>query len=79
MKHIIFYNEVSDFKEILEDPNIKKSVIETTRWSQHLMLGVKDDEKFFSYLALKYGDSIRTNLIKDFKPIANVDYTPIRK
>ena len=79
MKHIIFYSEDNDFKEILEDPNIKKSVVETTSWSQHLLLGVKDDEKFFSYITLKYGDAIRTNLVKDFKPVANIDYTPIRK
>lgn len=76
MKYITFYRENSDFEDILKDPNIKKLIYEKTKWFQHLTLGIKDDEKIFSYITLKYGDEIRTNLVKDFSPIPNIDYTP---
>lgn len=76
MKYITFYRESSDFEDILKDPNIKKLIYEKTKWFQHLTLGIKDDEKIFSYITLKYGDEIRTNLVKDFSPIPNIDYTP---
>lgn len=76
MKYITFYRESSDFEDILKDPNLKKIIYEKTRWFQHLTLGIKDDEKIFSYITLKYGDEIRTNLVKDFSPIPNIDYVP---
>lgn len=76
MRYVTFYRESSDFEDILKDPNIKKLIYEKTKWFQHLTLGIKDDEKIFSYITLKYGDEIRTNLVKDFSPIPNIDYTP---
>lgn len=76
MKYITFYRESSDFEDILKDPNIKKLIYEKTKWFQHLTLGIKDDEKIFSYITLKYGDEIRTNLVKDYSPIPHIDYTP---
>ena len=76
MKYITFFRESSNFEDILKDPNIKKLIYEKTKWFQHLTLGIKDDEKIFSYITLKYGDEIRTNLVKDFSPIPNIDYIP---
>ena len=76
MKYITFYRESSDFEDILKDPNIKKLIYEKTKWFQHLTLGIEDDEKIFSYITLKYGDDIRTNLVKDHSPIPYIDYTP---
>lgn len=76
MKYITFFRESSNFEDILKDPNIKKLIYEKTRWFQHLTLGIKDDEKIFSYITLKYGDDIRTNLVKDYSPIPYIDYTP---
>ena len=76
MKYITFYRESSDFEDILKDPNLKKIIYEKTKWFQHLTLGIKDDEKIFSYITLKYGDDIRTNLVKDYSPIPTIDYIP---
>jgi hypothetical protein len=47
------------------------------------MIGInkfkKDAEKTFSYITLKYGDEMRNRLTKDYSPIPNEDYIPIRK
>lgn len=76
MKYITFYRENSNFEDILKDSNLKKLIYEKTKWYQHLTVGIKDDEKIFSYITLKYGDDIRTSLVKDFSPIPNIDYIP---
>jgi hypothetical protein len=79
LKYITFYRENNDFTDILKDPAVKKSIDEITSWKNYLLLGVIDDDKLASYITLKYGDSIRTNLTQDFSPIPYIDYTPIRK
>jgi hypothetical protein len=79
MKYITFYRENNQFEDIRQDPILKKAIYEQTKWYQHLTLGIKDDDKIFSYVALKYGDELRTKLTKDFTPIPNIDYTPKRR
>jgi hypothetical protein len=81
MKNLYFYRESNDFKDILNDPTIKKSIKEITRMYGYLILGMPDSthEHVISYITLKYGDNLRSSLVKDFTPIPNVDYTPIRK
>lgn len=76
MKYITFYRESSTFDDIIKDPNLKKVIYEKTKWFQYLTLGIEDDEKIFSYITLKYGDDIRTNIVKDYSPIPYIDYTP---
>lgn len=78
MKYITFYRENNNFDDIQKDVTIKKLIREKTSWYQHLMLGIINDEKVFSYITLKYGDSISTHHIKDFSPIINIDYIPKR-
>ena len=78
MKYITFFRESDSFDDILKDPNLKKVLIEKTKWSQHLTICIKDDDKIFSYITLKYGDDIRTNLVKDYSPIPFKDYIPLR-
>lgn len=79
MKNITFYRENNDFSDILNDPTVKKSIDEMTTWHNYLLLGVVDDDKLSSYITLKYGDSIATNLTKDYSPIPYVDYIPVRR
>jgi hypothetical protein len=79
MKYITFYRENNDFKEILLDPNLKKLIYEKISWANHLIIGIKEDEKILSYITLKYGDDIRNSLIPDYSPIPNIDYTPQRR
>lgn len=79
MKYITFYKEDNQFDDILSDPNIKKHIDETMSWKNHLLLGITDNEQLFSYITLKYGEMIRTDLVKNFAPIPNVDYIPIRR
>ena len=83
MKYFTFYRESNNFDDILKDINLKKFITTKLRWSNYLMIGIneykKDAEKTFSYITLKFGDEMRTNLTKDYSPIPNVDYTPIRR
>jgi hypothetical protein len=83
MKYYTFYRESDNFDDILKDINLKKFVSERIRWSNYLQIGIskykKDAEKIFSYITLKYGDDIRTNLTKDYTPKPYIDYIPIRK
>lgn len=79
MKYINFHRENNNFDDILNDPNIKKYIDEKIQWKYHLILGLVEDDKVFSYITLKYGDSIRTSLVNDFKPIPNIDYVPVRR
>ena len=79
MKHVTFYRNNNDFTDILNDSILKKAVDEKITFKNYLILGITDDDKIFSYITLKYGESIRTNIVKDYSPIANVDYIPIRK
>jgi hypothetical protein len=81
MKHIYFHRENNDFTDILSDSTIKKSIKETTTLYGYLILGIPESthEHLISYITLKYGDSIRSSLVKDYSPIPNVDYIPIRK
>jgi hypothetical protein len=79
LKYITFFRESNEFTDILNDPTVKKSIDEKTTWNKHLLLGVVDDDKLISYITLKYGESIRTNLTKDYSPIPYVDYIPVRR
>ena len=79
MKYITFNRENNDFTDILTDANLKKYIDEKVQWKNHLILGIVADDKVFSYITLKYGDSIRTSLVKSFTPTPNVDYIPKRK
>jgi hypothetical protein len=78
-----FYRENSDFDDILKDPNVKKYVDEVTTWYQHLMIDMsdydKDIDKVKMYITLKYGDDLCQRLTKDYSPVINVDYIPVRK
>ena len=83
MKYYIFYRESNNFADILRDINLKKVISHKIQWDNHLMIGIneykKDIDRIFSYITLKYGDEIRSKLTKDYRPIPNTDYTPIRK
>lgn len=83
MKYFVFYRELNSFTDILTDKTIKKHAMHKIQWDKHLMIGidnyVKNIDTVYSYITLKFGDDIRTNITKDYRPIPNVDYTPIRK
>ena len=79
MKHVTFYRNNDDFTDILTDSILKKAVDEKITFKNYLILGITDDDKIFSYITLKYGESIRTNIVKDHSPVPNVDYIPIRR
>jgi hypothetical protein len=83
MKYFTFHRESNNFDDILNDINIKKLIRTKLTWHNHMMIGIskykKDVEKIFSYITLKYGDEMRTSLTKDYSPIPNIDYIPIRK
>ncbi len=79
-KHITFYRESNNFNDIINDTVLKKDIHTKIQWLNHLMIGIKDDNEINqSYITLKYGDDIITDITKDYSPIINVDYTPRRK
>jgi hypothetical protein len=83
MKYYIFYRENNDFNDILTDTSLKKVVSERISWDGYLQIGIstwqKNVDQIFSYITLKYGDDIRTDLTKDYSPKPYIDYLPIRK
>lgn len=76
MKYYTFFRENNKFDDILKDMNLKKLIDEQITWHQHLIIGMQDDSKISSYITLKYGDEMKTDVIKDFSPVPGVDYIP---
>ena len=79
MKYYTFFRESNKFDDILKDPIIKKYADEIVRWHQHLSIGFYEDKNIgqnTSYITLKYGDEMKTDVIKDFSPVPGVDYIP---
>jgi len=79
MKHIYFNRDSNNFDDILKDSNLKRKVIEKTQWLNHLMIALDEEDETITYINLKYGDSILSELVKDRSPIPNIDYIPVRK
>jgi hypothetical protein len=81
MKYFTFFREDSNFDDILKDVNLKKVIDQVTTWYQHVVITIdeKQAEQLASYITLKFGDSLRNELVKDRAPIMNVDYLPRRK
>ena len=81
MKNLYFFREENNFDDILKDVTVKKLIKEKTTFYQHLIIAIPDNthEHVLSYITLKYGDSLCPDLVKDYTPIPNVDYKPIRK
>jgi|APGre2960657373_1045057.scaffolds.fasta_scaffold241232_1 hypothetical protein len=80
MRHFTFYRESNNFDDILNDVALKKKIHFKIRWSNHLEIGINhySDEGLITYIELKYGESI-IRLTKDYSPIPNIDYIPIRR
>jgi hypothetical protein len=78
MTHYTFERESDDFKDILNDPALKKKIITRITWKGFLMIELDDwEKKLDSYIVLKYGDELRTGgLVTDRTPIPFVDYQP---
>jgi hypothetical protein len=75
MKYFIFFRENNNFDDILSDIVIKKVIDEKISWGQHLMIGMNDKhEDKISYVTLKFGDEMVSNITKDFTPVPGVDY-----
>ena len=80
MKYFTFWRESNKFADILSDPVLKKLIRNKTTWHRYLMIGIEEfeNESTFSYITLKYGDDMKTEVVKDRSPIIGVDYTPKR-
>jgi hypothetical protein len=77
MKYITFYREDNNFDDILNDVNLKKVFIEKYKWTKYLMVGIDDkNSQTISYITLKYGDDMKSNITRDYTPIPGVDYLP---
>ena len=81
MKYITFWRESNRFDDILNDPVIAKLVRFKITWTNYLIVGIDDDIKnaqSVSYITLKYGDDMKSDVVPDRSPIANIDYVPKR-
>ena len=80
MSYTIFYRESNNFKDILTDTVIKKSIRMKMQFTNYLILELAN-EKDMSYMILKYGDDVKSisNIIPDRTPIMNIDYVPEKK
>lgn len=75
-EYYIFYRENNIFDDILTDPTVKKHIVERIFWDKHLRIRIRYNKSSMiaSYIILKYGDELRTNLTKDYSPIIGIDY-----
>jgi len=80
MKYFTFWRESNKFADILSDPVLKKLIRSKTTWYRYLMIGIEEyeNESTFSYITLKYGDDMKTEVVKDRSPVIGVDYMPKR-
>jgi hypothetical protein len=80
MKYYTFYRESNDFTDILNDTSIKSKIDMKISWKNHLIIGLPYDisDQVLGYLVLKYGEDITNLTAKDYTPIPNIDYVPIR-
>ena len=78
MKKIIFIRESNNFDDILTDLVLKKQFKFKIRFYNGLIIEVPEKSEVLSYIELKYGDSIKNNLVPNRSPIMNVDYFPKR-
>lgn len=78
MTQYTFQRESNDFKDILNDPVLKKKICTKISWKGYLMIKLDDwEKKLDSYILLKYGDELRTGgLVPDRSPVPFVDYQP---
>ena len=78
MSYYTFKRESNDFKDILNDPSLKKKIVYKISWYGYLMIKLDDyEKKLESYVLLKYGDELRTGgLANDRTPIPFKDYHP---
>lgn len=81
MKYCTFYRENNDFSDILNDIVLKKNIKEKIKWKNHLMVCINDtdDNNIMSYVTLKFGDDLKTDIVKDRTPIMGVDYIPEKR
>ena len=79
MKYFNFCRESGKFDDIQTDPVVKKLIKFKITFPNHLIIGIDEKhENIFSYITLKYGDEMKSELVKDFSPIPGVDYLPKR-
>ena len=78
MKYFTFKRESNDFDDILKDTIIKKLFSMKLQWRNHLMVGISEagNDGTFSYITLKYGDDMVTDIVPDRSPVMYVDYLP---
>jgi hypothetical protein len=80
MKYYNFYKEDNDFNEILSDTSLKKVIQLKIRFLNHLIIGIDEhkdpNNKIASLITIKYGESMRDRINRDFTPVPYVDYLP---
>lgn len=80
MKYFNFYRENKNFDDILNDPIIKKVLGVKIKFLEHLIIGIETDKdpsnKISSLITIKYGDSMRDRINKDYTPVPYTDYLP---
>lgn len=77
MSYIVLQRESNNFKDVLSDPIIKRSIRLKMSFNNHLILDFADDQTT-SYFMIKYGDDVisMSHIVPDRSPVPNRDYVP---
>lgn len=80
MKTYCFKRASNDFKDIVNDVELKSAICTKLYFSNHLIIGLKVDtkESIVGYMMIKYGEDLIEICEKDYRPIPKKDYFPIR-
>jgi len=78
MKTFIFKRENNNFDDVLKDKNIKKYIVETYKFAEHLIIRVEDTPEALAYITLMFSEELVSmgDLVPNLSPIPNVDYVP---
>ena len=81
MKTFVFQRESNNFDDVLKDKNIKKYIVETYKFAEHLIIRVENTPEALAYITLMFSEELVSmkDLVPDRTPKPNVDYTPKRK
>ena len=77
MKYFTFNREDDNFDDILNDVTLKSLISTKISWTNHLLIGFNDgDDGTSSYITLKYGDDMITDIVPDRSPVMYKEYIP---
>jgi hypothetical protein len=81
MKTFIFKRENLNFDDVLKDKTIKSAIKQKYRFSDYLIIRVKEVPGVLAYITLMFSEELVSmySIVPNRTPIPNVDYVPKKK